>query len=98
MPQIVAKPHQTQLLISPAYSADLMAGVNAAKEFPGGYAQIAKLLKPGMLWIAWKYVATGERSGMAYDGLVSLDDRFAWFPKPWKVIQKGVTPLGHYAN
>jgi hypothetical protein len=30
---------------------------------------------------------------MAYDGLVWLDDRFAWFPKPWRLQRSSADPF-----
>ena len=40
---------------------------------------------PGLLWLAWSFVAPGENLGLAFDGLVRLDERFAWFPRPWQL-------------
>lgn len=54
--------------------------------FPGGYRAVAKLLDPHRVWVAWKYVKPGEKSGMSYDGLVWCDDHWAWFPKPYRVL------------
>ena len=45
---------------------------------------IAHLLQPQRVWVAWKLIAPGQDAGMAYDGLVWLDDHWAWFPKPFR--------------
>lgn len=55
--------------------------------FPGGYRTIAPLLQPHRVWVHWKYLRPGRNAGMAYDGLVWLDDHWAWFPKPYRVLR-----------
>ena len=54
--------------------------------FPGAYRRIARYLEPHRVWLCWRYVAPGESSGLAYDGLVWCDDHWAWFPKPWRAL------------
>ncbi|HNQ03532.1 MAG TPA: hypothetical protein PKH69_02865 [Thiobacillaceae bacterium] len=54
--------------------------------FPGGYRAIAHLLDPHRVWVAWKLIPPGQDAGMAYDGLVWLDDHWAWFPKPYRML------------
>lgn len=63
-----------------AYENELSQG------FPSGYRAIAALLDPHRVWVAWKLVPPGQDTGMAYDGLVWLDDHWAWFPKPYRVL------------
>jgi len=70
--------------------------VRDTPEFPGGYKALAPYLTPGKVWISWKYTRPGAAAGMAYDGLVWLDDRFAWFPKPWRVLREVLPSLGIY--
>lgn len=57
-----------------------------SRGFPGGYRSIASGLQPHRVWAAWKLVEPGASAGMAYDGLVWLDDHWAWFPKPYRVL------------
>lgn len=57
-----------------------------SQQFPGGYRKIAEHLNPNVVWLAFKFTEPGKTSGMAYDGLVWLDGRFTWFPKPWRVL------------
>jgi hypothetical protein len=59
-----------------------------SRHFPGGYAAIAPLLQPERVWVAWKSTQPGRTTGMAYDGLVWLDDHWAWFPKPYRVLRE----------
>ena len=58
-----------------------------SRAFPGGYRGIAELLDPERVWVCWKCLRPGETAGMAYDGLVWLDDHWAWFPKPYRVLR-----------
>lgn len=57
-----------------------------SRPFPAGYRAIADLLVPQRIWCRWTYVRPGETRGMAYDGLVWLDARWVWFPKPYRVL------------
>jgi len=97
-PEIVARPGQIHVLVHMVVGGEFLLKTPGTQQFPGGYEQIAKQLLPDVPWFSWKFVIPGERSGMAYDGLVSLDDRFLWLPKPWKVLTKGTSPMSHYAN
>ncbi len=80
------KPGQEQVLVYSAWAEELGRESERSQFFPGGYQRIAHNLLPQRFWLAWKYVKRGEHSGMAYDGLVWLEGRFAWFPKPWRVL------------
>ena len=92
-PAITVHEGQTDLRLWTALSEDLLRD---APEFPGGYKALAPYLTPGNVWISWKYTRPGATSGMAYDGLVWLEDRFAWFPKPWRVLREVLPSLGIY--
>jgi hypothetical protein len=49
--------------------------------------RIAALLVPGIVWVCWKLVDEGAGGGgVLYAGLARIDDRWAWFPKPWRAI------------
>lgn len=79
-------------------SGELMLRVDAApagmlreenelsNHFPGGYRALAPYLVPDRIWFVWRYLHEGERAGMRYDGVVLLDDRWVWFPKPYRVV------------
>lgn len=54
--------------------------------FPAGYRALAPYLVAERIWVAWRYTAPDAPRGMAYDGLVWLDDRWVWFPKPNRVV------------
>jgi hypothetical protein len=67
--------------------AGMLASDNElSRRFPGGYRRIAHLLQPHRVWVSWKYLRPGADAGMAYDGLVWLDDHWAWFPKPYRAL------------
>jgi Immunity protein 49 len=79
---------QTDVLIFAAPAGMLRGPNDLSRNFPAGYQSIAKELKPERVWLAWKYVKPGETSGMAYDGLVWIDDHWAWFPRPYRVLRQ----------
>ncbi len=54
--------------------------------FPGGYLAIADKLEAHRVWVAWQYHRPGESAGLAYDGLVWIDDHWSWFPKPYRYL------------
>jgi hypothetical protein len=90
-PVITRKAHQTVLLVSTCPAEAFVAGHPFMEAFPGGYAGIADILVPGRVWACWKFVAPGQRLGMAWDGLVELDGRWAWFPRPWAFARRLAT-------
>jgi len=59
------------------------------ERFPGGYRRIGPALQPDRLWIAWRYHRFDEAAGHFFDGLVWIDDHYAWFPKPWRILERG---------
>ncbi len=86
-PKSLGKSHQTEVHVAGVANAAALIDENdLSKGFPGGYQKIAHLLQPDVVWVSFKLVAPGESAGMAHDGLVKLDERWAWFPKPWRVL------------
>ena len=70
-----------------ASPAGMLAEENElSHHFPGGYRFLAPYLVPDRVWFVWRYLQAGEKSGMRYDGVVMLDDRWVWFPKAYRVI------------
>ncbi len=58
-----------------------------ATGFPGGYEAITAWLQPEPIWIAWSVSTRGRTNATQLDGLVQrAPDRWAWFPRPWKVL------------
>lgn len=84
--QAPKQPYDIQASICPAgmfYSNSPMT-----KQFPSGYIAIAAWLKPACVWVSWRTVGPGERSGQTYDGLVFVNQRWVWFPKVHKMLAK----------
>lgn len=94
-PEVTAQVEQTELQLWSA-RGDQLGGDTPG--FPGGYKALAAHLVPDRIWSAWKYVRQGATLGMAYDGLVWLDDRFVWFPKPWRALKDGKSSSGIYVD
>jgi hypothetical protein len=77
---------QTSLIVTAATPEMLLANPVLLSAFPGSYREVLPRMVPGNVWIRWKFVRPGATSGMAYDGLVWLGDRFRWIPKPWRLF------------
>lgn len=88
-PPLLGRPEQTRLWIRAALTEDFVEWNRRGAEFPGGYRKLAPGLQPGVVWVAWKFVAPGETTGLSFDGMVLLDDRFVWFPQPWRLVPIG---------
>lgn len=41
---------------------------------------------PKQLWVRFKLVGGGGSDIIGYDGLVARGERWAWFPKPWRML------------
>lgn len=82
-PRIRLAPEHTEIDVTIATAEELAAGVSA---FPGAYQALARWFQPGTRWATWSVHAPGAR-GVRYDGMVRIDDRWAWFPKPWRLIE-----------
>ena len=70
------------------WAEELQTRAGASHYFPGGYRRAAKILRRGHTVYRWKFVKPGEKLGMAFDGLVYLNGRWLFFPKPWRILQK----------
>jgi hypothetical protein len=80
--------NQREVLVYAAPAGMLAEYNEVSRLFPGAYRGLAPLLNPHRAWVAWKYVRAGERSGLAYDGLVWCDDHWSWFPKPYRAFKE----------
>ena len=80
-------PSQTHIRLWNASTEEIRAWKHPAIEnFPKGYQRIGKYLRPGLNIFRWKFVEPGQSMGMAYDGLICLNDRWVWIPKPWSFL------------
>jgi hypothetical protein len=55
--------------------------------FPQGYYSIARWLSPQYVWITWRYRQPNSELGQSFNGLVWVDDHWAWFPKPFRILK-----------
>lgn len=85
---IEREPNQTVLRLFLASAAELREKGPQDLGFPGGYKDIVEILQPDSLWVHWKYTAPHSSSGIAYDGLTRIGDRWVWFPKPYRFLRK----------
>lgn len=72
---LAAQPGQTEILVPDG-------------DLPGGYAKHAARFRPGIAIHAFKFVAPGETSGMAFDGLVKVDGAWVVIPKMWRAFDR----------
>jgi hypothetical protein len=79
-------PAQTQLRCFACPAGLLDQENELSRTFPEAYRHIARWLNPHRVWVAWKYTAPGQTSGLAYNGLVWCDDHWAWYPKPNRAL------------
>lgn len=80
-------PQQREILCYVAPAGMLAYENELSRLFPGGYRAIADLLVPSRVWVSWKYVVPGTTTGLAFNGLVWIDDHWAWFPKPYRILR-----------
>lgn len=85
-PRVSPGPHRRTVRVH-ACPAALFASPNPfADAFPMGYRDVAPVLRPDYVWIAWRYCEPGSTSGLAFDGLVHARDHWIWMPKVFDVI------------
>ncbi|MBE9064237.1 immunity 49 family protein [cf. Phormidesmis sp. LEGE 11477] len=79
--------NQTEISCYLAPAGMLQSENELSAAFPCGYRAIAPYLNPHRIWASWKYCASGQSAGLSFNGLVWLDDRWAWFPKPYRILK-----------
>ncbi|HAC92778.1 MAG TPA: hypothetical protein DCF63_19420, partial [Planctomycetaceae bacterium] len=72
-----AKPEQTEVVV---FGLD-------QSELPGGYSAQSRHFRPETKFYGFKYIAPGESSGMSYDGLFQIDNRWYFLPKAWRAFR-----------
>ena len=86
-PRVRAPAAAVTLRIIVATAGMLLPDAPMAKTFPPRWASVAERLRPERAWVAWAYEPVGGGRSTDYDGLVWIDDRWAWFPAPWRVLE-----------
>jgi hypothetical protein len=85
-PVIEPDPGATTVQVAAFYSDWLRGDDERARRYPSSYRRIAGMLQPDVIWLAWRYPTPGDHRGRTYDGLVWLEDAFAWFPRPGDLL------------
>lgn len=76
----------TELDIHAAPAGMLRSENELSLHFPQGYRTIADELVRDRIWLSWRYRKAGASAGLLFDGLVWLDQRWAWFPKAFRAL------------
>jgi hypothetical protein len=77
---------ETTLEVRAAPAGMLLQDNELSRPFPGGYRALAPFLLPDRVWFTWRYRSADDDAGVRYDGVVMIDDRWAWFPKAYRVV------------
>jgi len=77
---------QTELRVAAALAEDFTEWNARAEPFPQGYRSVARYLQPGIIWVRWEMKEPGDLYGLSADGLVQLEERWVWFPRPFVAL------------
>lgn len=80
------KPEHNDLLLIYATTAILQRGDAVLREFPGGYKDVVQYFKADVPIVRFKFVTSGQTIGLAFDGLVYVNDHWVIMPKPWRAL------------
>ena len=83
---IEPKPEQKQLLAIFTTTGRLKAGDPVLDEFPGGYQDVLRYIVADVPIGRFKFVQPGETLGLAFDGLIFVNDHWVFMPKPWRAL------------
>ncbi|MGE3648703.1 MAG: hypothetical protein AB7G10_10230 [Reyranellaceae bacterium] len=78
---------RSEILMIVVPTDDLIDGKPVLSQFPGGYRRVLPYLKRGIPIARFKYVEPGKTLGLAVDGLVHVNGRWVFMPKPWTVVK-----------
>jgi len=84
---VTLKPDQTDLKLFHATTDELLTGAPPSQKFPLGWRNAAKSVKKGLTFYSWKWAAPGDEKAPLYDGLVSVNGHWAYFPKIWNTVK-----------
>lgn len=80
------KQDQTEVLVWMGTTGTLRNGAPVLQDFPGGYGEVRPYLQGDYPIVRFKFVKPGESLGMAFDGLIYINDRYVLMPKPWRAL------------
>jgi hypothetical protein len=79
---------QTEVSAMAGLPEDFAEQAVHTRGFAQAYTPLADYLQPGRIWISWTFHASGEEKGSRFDSLVWIEDHWAFFPKPWRLLPK----------
>lgn len=77
---------QTEFLLWSATTEQLQLYEGEARNFPGGYREMATFMKPELTFYRFKFVEPGRKLGSAFDVLIYIDGHWRMFHRPWTVL------------
>ncbi len=81
-------PRHSVVRIHVAVPEDFVTGHPRATAFPQGYRRIVSSLVRSVPWACFELLETGDALGVSTDGLVRVDDRVLWFPRPYVALSE----------
>ena len=79
---------QTEYVYWATNAAELAAYEGNARQFPGGYRELATLLNTEYTYYRFKFIQPGRKLGSAYDMLVYVNGHWRIFHRPWAVLKR----------
>jgi len=79
---------QTEVSAMAGLPEDFSEQAHHTRGFAQAYTPLAAYLQPGRTWVSWTFHAPGEEKGRRFDALVWIDDHWAFFPKPWRLLPR----------
>lgn len=79
-------PEQTEWILWQANAASLIAYEGDARQFPGGYRELAEWLKPDVSVYRFKFIEPGRKMGTSYDLLVFINGHWRLIHRTWIVL------------
>ncbi|RYH11345.1 hypothetical protein [Tropicimonas sp. IMCC6043] len=85
--QFGPKQGQNAVLVVYTTTTELRSRAPVLGEFPGGYKDVLDFMKDGHPIVRFKFVEQGQTTGLASDGLIFVNDRWVFMPKPWRALE-----------
>ncbi|MCP3869576.1 MAG: hypothetical protein GY703_16060 [Gammaproteobacteria bacterium] len=84
LPEVDTLDYWLDIQVKAAAAGLLRSRNDLSVQFPEAYLKVADRLVAQNVWLTWRYVTDESGAGESYDGLVWLNGRWVWFPKPWR--------------
>ncbi|MFK7754700.1 MAG: hypothetical protein AB8B51_19415 [Sedimentitalea sp.] len=84
---ITPKPGQNSLLITHTNTGSLKSRDAVLRDFPGGYERIVEYIAGDYPIVRFKFVEEGKELGLAFDGLIFINNRWVLMFKPWRALE-----------